>query len=100
MTIALSRLRLSLAASFARTVIHISLVTMFRASRCLDRAAHSFGLGHSCTEPCLPKPRFEVTSMTLDDFRQSLTAAEPPPGLTLALAGLWWDGNGDWTRAH
>jgi hypothetical protein len=38
--------------------------------------------------------------MTLDDFRHSLTAAEPPAGLTLALAGLWWDGKGDWTRAH
>jgi hypothetical protein len=38
--------------------------------------------------------------MNLDDFRQSLTAAEPPAGLTLALAGLWWDGKGDWTRAH
>jgi hypothetical protein len=38
--------------------------------------------------------------MTLEDFRQSLTATEPPAGLTLALAGLWWDGKGDWTRAH
>lgn len=38
--------------------------------------------------------------MTLDEFRQSLTATEPPPGLTLALAGLWWDAKGDWTRAH
>ena len=26
--------------------------------------------------------------MTLDDFRQSLTAAKPPAELTLALAGL------------
>jgi hypothetical protein len=38
--------------------------------------------------------------MTLDEFRQSLTAAEPPAGMTLALAGLWWDGKGDWKRAH
>jgi hypothetical protein len=38
--------------------------------------------------------------MTLDNFRQSLTATEPPAGLTLALVGLWWDGKGDWTRAH
>ena len=38
--------------------------------------------------------------MTLKDFRQSLTAPEPPAGLTLALAGLWWDAKGDWTRAH
>jgi len=38
--------------------------------------------------------------MTLDDFRQSLTAAEPPTELTLALVGLWWDAKGDWKRAH
>jgi hypothetical protein len=38
--------------------------------------------------------------MTFDDFHQSLTATEPPVGLTLALAGLWWDGKGDWKRAH
>jgi hypothetical protein len=38
--------------------------------------------------------------MTLDDFRRSLAATEPPVGLTLALAGLWWDGKGDWKRAH
>lgn len=38
--------------------------------------------------------------MTLDEFRQSLTAAEPPGGLTHALTGLWWDGKGDWKRAH
>jgi hypothetical protein len=38
--------------------------------------------------------------MTLDDFHQSLTEAEPPAGLTLALTGLWWDAKGDWTLAH
>src|ERR1035438_864571 len=38
--------------------------------------------------------------MTLNDFHQSLAATEPPAGLTPALAGLWWDGKGDWTRAH
>src|ERR1700692_4086640 len=41
-----------------------------------------------------------VPNMTLDDFRKSLGATTPPPGLTLALAGLWWDARGDWTRAH
>jgi len=39
-------------------------------------------------------------NMTLDDFRQSLSASEPPAGLPHALAGLWWDGKGNWTRAH
>jgi len=38
--------------------------------------------------------------MTLDDFRRSLTATNPPHELTRALAGLWWDAKGDWTRAH
>jgi hypothetical protein len=38
--------------------------------------------------------------MTLNDFHQSLTAPELPTGLSLALAGLWWDAKGDWTRAH
>ena len=38
--------------------------------------------------------------MTLGEFRQSLTASEPPVGLSLALVGLWWDAKGDWKRAH
>ena len=38
--------------------------------------------------------------MTLDEFRGSLSATEPPVGLTHAVAGLWWDAKGDWTRAH
>ena len=38
--------------------------------------------------------------MTVEDFRQSLTATETPDGLTLALVGLWWDAKGDWKRAH
>jgi len=38
--------------------------------------------------------------MTLEQFRQSLTATKPPAELTPALAGLWWDAKDDWTRAH
>jgi hypothetical protein len=38
--------------------------------------------------------------MTFDAFRESLKDPQPPPRLTLALAGLWWDAKGDWTRAH
>jgi hypothetical protein len=41
-----------------------------------------------------------IFRMTLDEFRQTLTATKPPAGLTLALAGLWWDAKNDWTRAH
>ena len=38
--------------------------------------------------------------MSLDEFRQSLSSEQPPPGLSLALAGLWWDAKGNWDRAH
>jgi hypothetical protein len=38
--------------------------------------------------------------MTLDPFRKSLTATGPPSELTHAVAGLWSDAKGDWTRAH
>jgi hypothetical protein len=38
--------------------------------------------------------------MTLDEFRQLLTATAPPAGLSHALLGLWWDAKGDWKRAH
>jgi hypothetical protein len=36
--------------------------------------------------------------MTLQQFRDSLRNEEPPSDV--ALAGLWWDAKGDWTRAH
>lgn len=38
--------------------------------------------------------------MTLEEFRASLSRNAPPDDLSLALAGLWWDGKGDWKRAH
>ena len=38
--------------------------------------------------------------MTLQTFRDSLSQSQPPAGLSLALAGLWWDGKGDWKKAH
>lgn len=38
--------------------------------------------------------------MTVEEFRQSLKLEEPPDGLSLALAGLWWDAKGNWDRAH
>ena len=60
----------------------------------------------SChTRRCTPELVFRSMGdferkVTLDDFHQSLTATDPPAGLTHALAGLWWDAKGDWTRAH
>lgn len=38
--------------------------------------------------------------MNLQEFRQSLTHSEPPAAFSHALAGLWWDAKGDWTKAH
>lgn len=38
--------------------------------------------------------------MTSAEFSASLTAATPPTGLTPALTALWWDGKGEWSRAH
>ena len=38
--------------------------------------------------------------MNLDEFRKSMDAAEPPAGLPVTLAALWWDGKGDWARSH
>ena len=38
--------------------------------------------------------------MTLQEFRDTLSAEGPPGDLSLALAGLWWDAKGEWTKAH
>ncbi len=38
--------------------------------------------------------------MTLDEFRETLRDEKPPAGLSLALAGLWWDAKGSWAQAH
>ncbi|MBO0710294.1 MAG: hypothetical protein J2P47_03325 [Acetobacteraceae bacterium] len=38
--------------------------------------------------------------MDLTTYRASLSAAEPPEGISLALTALWWDAKGDWDRAH
>jgi len=29
-----------------------------------------------------------------------MTGEEPPRGLNIALASLWWDGKGNWKQAH
>ena len=37
--------------------------------------------------------------MTPAEFKRSLSQTRPPPGLTPALAGLWW-ARKNWDRAH
>ena len=38
--------------------------------------------------------------MTFEWFRETLTNAESPPQVSLALAALWWDAKGNWKQAH
>ena len=38
--------------------------------------------------------------MTSAEFSASLASAVPPDELTPALTALWWDGKGEWARAH
>ena len=38
--------------------------------------------------------------MDIKQFRDSLRRDEPPPDLSLALMGLWWDAKSDWQQAH
>src|SRR5690349_4561491 len=40
------------------------------------------------------------TSLSLEDFRQSLTNAQAPDGLSFALQALWHEAKGDWNGAH
>jgi hypothetical protein len=37
---------------------------------------------------------------TLAEFKESLHAAQPVTGLSAQLKSLWYDGKGDWHRAH
>jgi hypothetical protein len=38
--------------------------------------------------------------MTPSAFKRSLSNKKPPPGLSPALAALWWAGNDNWDKAH
>ena len=38
--------------------------------------------------------------MTFDDFHNSLSETQPPPSLSSYLKSLWYDGKGDWEKAH
>ena len=38
--------------------------------------------------------------MTLDQFRSSVSAAQPPVGVSPALQALWWLAKDDWDKAH
>jgi hypothetical protein len=38
--------------------------------------------------------------MDTTQFKESLSAAAPPPQLSQALQALWYDARGDWAMAH
>jgi hypothetical protein len=38
--------------------------------------------------------------MDFAKFKASLTLDAPPEGIDHALRALWWDGKGDWAKAH
>lgn len=38
--------------------------------------------------------------MNIEEFRQSLTDAQPPANLSRVLQALWHEAKGDWNRAH
>lgn len=38
--------------------------------------------------------------MDITTFRSSLANDTPPIGLTVQLEALWYDGSGDWDKAH
>lgn len=38
--------------------------------------------------------------MTFLEFKDSIKSNQPPPGLSIPLMALWYDGKGDWDKAH
>jgi hypothetical protein len=55
--------------------------------------------GTDITAPADPD-RANLLAMTLEEFKRSVSEAEPPPSGGPALAALWWAAKGDWNRAH
>jgi len=38
--------------------------------------------------------------MQFETFHQSLQHTNPPTGITVYLLAMWYDGHGDWDKAH
>ena len=38
--------------------------------------------------------------MTFQEFDKSLSSSQPPSSFSPHLAALWYDGKGDWEKAH
>ena len=39
-------------------------------------------------------------SLSIEEFRQSLTDAQPPASVSNLLQALWYEARGEWARAH
>lgn len=48
---------------------------------------------------CILSPKM-IPMKTLADFKASLNSAQPATGLPVQLKSLWYDGKGDWPKAH
>src|SRR5262245_30039045 len=68
------------------------------AVRTARRRRASCSPGDDCL--CLPPIGGRMHSMTLDEFRKSLSEPRVPADLPPILAALWHDGKGDWHKAH
>jgi hypothetical protein len=69
----------------------------FQEGGIASRDARQPSRGQECPRhilPCYSAP------MTLQQFRDSVSSDQPPRELGFALAGLWWEAKGNWTRAH
>jgi hypothetical protein len=51
--------------------------------------------GTDLTDPAAP-----YWGLDLPCFKDSRADREPPRGISLALAALWWAAKGDWNKAH
>ena len=38
--------------------------------------------------------------MTIEEFKASIKESEPPSELSMLLKALWYDGKGNWDKAH
>ena len=48
----------------------------------------------------MPGKRDTLSGVKLGEFQESLRSEGPTAELDFALAALWWDAKGDWTKAH
>lgn len=48
----------------------------------------------------IPGEKMHLCRMTLSAFLDSLSQDTPPAGISSYLTSLWWEGKGNWQKAH